>query len=59
MRSRIIIPAMLLALAACSHRTPPGQPPLADLNNQSLAAFQAGFNRAASAPRVILLLSPT
>lgn len=41
------------------HRTPPGQPPLAELNAQSIDQLRADFNAAADRPRMILLLSPT
>lgn len=41
------------------HRTPEGQPPLADLNAASLDQLRADFNAAADETRMILLLSPT
>ncbi len=41
------------------HRTPKGQPPLADLNAASLDQLRADFNAAADETRMILLLSPT
>lgn len=44
---------------AVRHQTPPGQPPLANLTEQSLALLQQEFNASASSERVLLLLSPT
>ena len=42
-----------------SHRTAPGQPPLARLDGGSLERLRTDFNAAADQPRVIVLLSPT
>jgi hypothetical protein len=55
MRRALVFTAALW-LAACSHRVPAGQEPLAVMD---LAALRADFNRAADRPRLILLLSPT
>ena len=59
----IIVPAVILLLALVLYfggpKTPANQPPLADLNSQSLAAFQGQFNLASDQVRIILLLSPT
>jgi len=41
------------------HQVPAGQPPLADLNTDSLATLKSDFNRNSDRVRVILLLSPT
>jgi hypothetical protein len=46
-------------LVAARHQTPPGQPPLADINQQSLAQFRQEFNASSGSERVLLLLSPT
>lgn len=55
--------AMVLLGAAgyylTSHRAPEGQPPLQELNAQSLDQMKDEFNRTADRTRVILLLSPT
>jgi hypothetical protein len=45
-----------LAYGIFAHRSPDGQPPLAQMD---LAAFKAEFNRASNQTRVIVLLSPT
>lgn len=57
----VLLPAIVLGLAvSCGEQTAPaGQPPLADLNSQSLAAFKDQFNLASDQVRIILLLSPT
>ena len=57
-----VIVALLLAAAWFQfggHRTAPGQPPFAELNDGSLDRLRADFNAAADQPRVIVLLSPT
>jgi hypothetical protein len=41
------------------HQVPAGQPPLGDLNINSLDTLKADFNRNSDRVRVILLLSPT
>jgi len=57
------IPAVILVLGIAyyfgGHKTPANQPPLSDLNSQSIAAFREQFNRDSDKVRVILLLSPT
>jgi hypothetical protein len=60
----VLVPVVILLLAAGyyltgGHETPPNQPPLADLNGQSVQAFKQQFNSAADRTRIILLLSPT
>ena len=42
-----------------THQTPGGQPPLAEMDPQSLESLKAQFNQAAGEFRVVLLLSPT
>ncbi|HMC59329.1 MAG TPA: hypothetical protein VKJ01_09075 [Candidatus Solibacter sp.] len=42
-----------------SHQTPGGQPPLTEVDAQSLENLKDRFNQAASEFRVVLLLSPT
>jgi|GEM_PF-2843764 hypothetical protein len=42
-----------------SHQTPGGQPPLTEMDAQSLENLKAQFNQAAGEFRVVLLLSPT
>ena len=57
-----VIVALLLAAAwnqFGGHRTALGQPPLAELNTESLEQLRADFNAAADQPRMIVLLSPT
>jgi hypothetical protein len=44
---------------AAGHQTPSGQPPLANLNRQSLAQLRQEFNASPDSERVLLLLSPT
>jgi hypothetical protein len=54
--------AILLATfwyVAARHQTPPGQPPLADVDRQSLLDLQREFNQSSGSKRVLLLLSPT
>lgn len=41
------------------HQTPPGQPPLADLTQQTLSQVREEFNASLDSERVVLLLSPT
>ena len=57
-----VIVALLLAAAWYQfggHRTAIRQPPLAELNTESLEQLRADFNAAADQPRMIVLLSPT
>lgn len=58
-----VVVLILLGAAFCllhSPTTPPaGQPPLARLSAESLEGFAAAFDAGASAPRLVLLLSPT
>lgn len=49
----------VLALTAAMAFLGAAQPPLADLDGHTLAAFHDQFNRAADEVRIILLLSPT
>ena len=61
---RIVLLAVLAAIAvvlflASRHDVPAGQPPLAELNAESMTAFQEEFNRRAGDVRIVLLLSPT
>jgi hypothetical protein len=42
-----------------SHEAPAGQPPLAEMDAQSMEALKAEFNRAKDEYRVIALFSPT
>jgi hypothetical protein len=63
-RSSLVLLLLLILAALCwsllpKHKTPPHQPPLADLNEQSLPGLQADFNRTSDGLRVVLLLSPT
>jgi len=54
--------AFLGAAVGCgvlSHQTPGGQPPLTEMDAQSLENLKAQFNQAAGEFRVVLLLSPT
>lgn len=39
--------------------TPDGQPPLAEINPQTLEDFRAAFNQSDDRPRIVALLSPT
>jgi hypothetical protein len=57
----IVLTAFLATFWAVSarHRTPAGQPPLANVTEQSLAQVKAEFNASADSERVLLLLSPT
>ena len=55
MKRLALIAVALVFYTACSHDTPPGQPPLANLD---IASFKQQFN-AAPGVRVLLLLSPT
>ena len=53
---------VLIALAHSqigTHKAPPGQPPLANLDAGSLDMLRADFNRAAGEARIIVLLAPT
>jgi hypothetical protein len=51
-----VVLAGALAYGLFAHRSPDGQPPLAEMD---LAAFKAEFNHASNRTRVIVLLSPT
>jgi hypothetical protein len=54
--------AILLAIfwyVSARHQTPPGQPTLADVTQQSLVQLQREFNQSSGSERVLLLLSPT
>jgi hypothetical protein len=57
------IAAIVLLVAArfyiSGHQAPAGQPPLGELNNDSLKALKNDFNLNSDRVRVILLLSPT
>jgi len=58
----LILAIVLLSVAFYlwgSSHTPPGQRPLAALNNTNVMDFQQSFNAAAADTRVVLLLSPT
>lgn len=59
----VAIGAVVLALGArlyfAGHRVPTGQPPLAELTNESLHSLRDDFNRSSDGIRIILLLSPT
>jgi hypothetical protein len=58
-----IVAVALVGVAASykfsTRQTPPGQPPLAYLNNQNLEELRAAFNAAADQTRVLAMLSPT
>jgi hypothetical protein len=54
----IALLAVAFYLWGSSH-TPPGQPPLVSLNDANVSEFQRSFDRASSATRVVLLVSPT
>ena len=41
------------------HKTPPGQPPLADLNAANLSELKDEFNASRANVRLLVLLSPT
>ena len=67
-RRLLVAPIVLLAALGAgtfawvrfaTHYTPAGQPPLATLDNNSLATLKADFNRASGETRIIALLSPT
>ncbi len=55
--------AIVLLLAArfylSGHQVPAGQPPLAEMNSESLAILKSDFNQNSDRLRLILLLSPT
>lgn len=58
----ILAGAIVLAILryfAEGHRTPSGQPPLAEITSRSLPQFLQQFNSSANTERVLLLLSPT
>ena len=66
MKRRHIL-AIVAALVLCGalfylyagHRTPAGQPPLAELIPQNFTTIETAFNAAQDDVRVVLLLSPT
>lgn len=49
----------VFCVVATSHKTPAGQPPLANVTPQSLAQLRQEFNASADSERVLLLISPT
>jgi hypothetical protein len=58
----VIVVVVFLAIfwsVAVNHQTPPGQPPLADVTQQSLTQLKQEFNASPDSERVVLLLSPT
>ena len=65
--SRKRIAAIVAALVLCGvlfyfsagHQTPPGQPPLSELNPQNFTTIGKAFNEARADGRFLLLLSPT
>jgi hypothetical protein len=68
MRRIVAVPAAVLVAVVAAffayttfadRSTPAGQPPLAEVNQQSLETFKSDFNRARGQVRVIALLSPT
>lgn len=61
-RSVLALIALLgaaLVVSCAGHRTPSPQPPMADLDAQSLDSFRERFNAASDQVRIILLLSPS
>lgn len=54
-----LFPALAGLYFTTPGHAPPGQPPLAVVDGQTLSALRAEFNRTAGSVRVILLLSPT
>ena len=65
-KRRLIWLLVLIALAAAigwyrlgAREAPPGQPPLATLDESSIAALRSDFNRDADKVRILVLLSPT
>jgi hypothetical protein len=66
MKRRAVIFAALVALLLLvgvyfwgPSRTPPTQKPLLTLTTANFNEFEAAFDEAADAPRLVLLLSPT
>ena len=55
----LVIAVALIGWLGLSHATPDGQPPLAEVTAESIAALKADFNRAAGGPRIVILLAPT
>lgn len=55
----VIVFLALFAVAVARHQTPDGQPPLADVTQQSLPQLRQEFNASSNSERVLLLLSPT
>lgn len=57
----IVLAAFVIAFWAIAgrHQTPAGQPPLANVTQQSLPQLQQEFNSSPDSERVLLLLSPT
>ena len=63
-RALWIVPVAVVVLALvwylfAARYTPAGQPPLATVQQESLGALRADFNRHADKTRVVVLLSPT
>ncbi len=64
-RKVIIITAAALALCGvlfyfyAGHRTPSGQPALAELTPSNFTSLENAFNTAKNEIRIVLLLSPT
>ena len=55
----VVVLGVAVWFGLLTHRTPGRQPPLVEMNPQSLESLKAQFNQAAGEFRVILLLSPT
>lgn len=64
------ITALLAALVLCplaagaqerefTHLTPPPQPPLVEVGQDTLASLRKAFNTSADRPRILVILSPT
>jgi hypothetical protein len=54
-----VILVMIVRYATAGHQTPPGQPQLLMIAQQSLSQFTQAFDRYPNAERVVLLMSPT
>jgi hypothetical protein len=66
MKKRVVVLAALAALLFSvglylwgPSKTPPTQKPLLTLSTSNFGEFEAAFDAAADAPRLVLLLSPT
>lgn len=66
MKTRVVLFAALAALLVLAgiylwgpSNTPPWQKPLLTLSAANFSEFEAAFDEAADAPRLLLLLSPT